>query len=216
MEKALAVKAEKERIADQLTPSPDAPKGQGAAVPAATDPAMSFHMRGFFDKLKAATTSPRILKNTLGKRDRGEPFQDLPKDGALLVGFEITKGDWFGAQLLRSVQPIYLTPAGKIRGTAYGKPGGDPSIIEARDGYAVGAATLRDGDFLWTLELTFMKIDAFHKNLDRKDSYNSEVKGDTVKHTDKPKIHGGDGAPIIGIFGYAKEEINSFGFIQAP
>ena len=83
LEKALAVKAEKERIADQLTPSPDASKGQGAAIPVAIDPATSFHMRGFFDKLKAATTSPRIPKNTLGKRDRGEPFQDLPKDGAL-------------------------------------------------------------------------------------------------------------------------------------
>ena len=132
------------------------------------------------------------------------------------MGFEITKGDWFGAPLLRSVQPIYLTTAGKVKGAVYGKPGGTPFVVEARDGYAVGGASLRDGNFLWTLELTFMKIDAFHKNLDKADSYKSEVAGDSIKNTDKPKTHAGDGLPIIGIFGYAKDEINALGFIQAP
>ena len=103
----------------------------------------------------------------------------------------------------------------KVKGAVYGKPGGTPFVVEARDGYAVGGVSLRDGNFLWTLELTFMKIDAFQKNL-RRPTLTKARSPASIKNTDKPRTDAGDDLPIIGIFGDAKDEINALGFIQAP
>ena len=192
---------------------------QNPATPAtvATNSATSFQMWSFYEKLKTAAANPRIPKNSLSKRERGKPFQDLPKEGAFLVGFELTKGDWFGAPLFRSLQPIYMTASGKVRGEVHGIPGKEAFTVEARDGYAVGELSFADGAFFCSLEITFMKVDAFHKNLDRKDAYKTEKYGDLSRHpTLKPKTVAGDGSPIIGIFGFADEEMNALGIIQAP
>ena len=61
-----------------------------------------------------------------------------------------------------------------------------------------------------------MKVETVRKNLNRKDSYATELLGDLSRHKQKPKTVGGEGSPIIGIFGFAGEEMNALGMIQAP
>lgn len=126
-------------------------------------------------------------------------------------------GDWFGAPILHSIQPIYLGLRGKFRGEVSGTPGNHPVTLEAREGYAVSGLTLQDGSLLGSLQLTYMKIDALHRRLDKADSYQSDVVGAPERHKGmKPKTIGNDGNPITGIFGAAGGEINSIGIIEAP
>ncbi|MGA3170491.1 MAG: hypothetical protein ABSE62_05705 [Chthoniobacteraceae bacterium] len=147
----------------------------------------------------------------------GKPFKDIRKDGGFLVGFELTRGDWFGFPLFQSIQPIYFTPNGKELGQRRGNAGHDPFKIEARDGYAVSSVTLLPGHFLFSIQLTFMKIDVLRQALDPTDSYKSEVYGDLDHHPEwAPTKQLGKDTPIIGLFGYAENFINGLGVVSAP
>lgn len=231
-EDALLVKAKREQAAAAwitpgigaalATPGTPATPATGGSKPAVPAPpvasATTFHMKTLFNKLKAAAANPRASEKTLPKT-KGKFFVDCPKEGALLVGFDVTMGDWFGAPLISSLQPIYLTSAGKVRGELHGKTGRNPKTLEARDGYAVGGFAIHHGTFCWSIELTYMRLDFFRGALTKTDSYQSEVIGDFRAHPDhKPnKNVGGDGSAIFGVFGAAESErLNTLGIIQAP
>lgn len=68
-EKASLVKAEKDSIARDIAPGDREPLIPTISAPVAMDATTAFRMRGFFDKLQAATASPRIAK-TRASRDR--------------------------------------------------------------------------------------------------------------------------------------------------
>jgi hypothetical protein len=179
----------------------------------------SFQWAGFFESLQAAAESAAISKHTVDRHDTmGKPFQDIRKDGGFLVGVNLTRGDWFGAPLFKSIQPIYFTPKGKDLGQRRGNLGHDPFKIEARDGYAVSAVTLfQDGSFIFSIQLTFMKIDLLRQTLDPTDSYQSEVYGDIVQHPEwTPDKQLGNNTPIIGLFGFAEDFIDALGVVSAP
>jgi len=204
---AIAVRAERTNVSP--TTQPD--------VSQWTVPPNSFQWAGFFEFLQTAAQSPQISKSVLGKRDRGKPFQEIRKDGAFLIGFELTKGDWFGAPLFQSIQPIYFTAKGKDMGQREGNSGHDPFTIEAREGYAVSGVNMHDGQFIWSIQVTFTKIDLLRQTLNPADSYKSDVYGDVADHPDwAPDKQLGADTPIIGWFGYAESEINAFGLVQAP
>ncbi|MEO6786834.1 MAG: hypothetical protein ABI318_11935 [Chthoniobacteraceae bacterium] len=230
---ALLVKARREQVAAAwLTPAtgaalasaaPSAVPAKATLKPAVPAPAVStasaFQMQTLFNKLKAAAVNPRASKAMLPKNPKGTYFVDCPKEGALLVGFDVTMGDWFGAPLISSLQPIYLTSAGKVKGELHGKKGRNPKTLEAREGYAVAGFNIHHGTFCWSIELTYMRLDPLRGTLLRTDSYESEVIGDFSDHPDhKPnKKVGGEGSPILGVFGTAESErLNTLGIIQAP
>jgi hypothetical protein len=229
LDDALLVQTKRDEVAAAwITPSLEKPgtsttpatAGQKPAVPTFLGPtATPFQTKSFFSKLKAAAANPRVLKATLPKTPKGTFFVDCPKDGALLAGFEVTMGNWFDAPLISSLQPIYLTATGKVRGELHGKAGRNPKTLEAREGYAVGGFAIHHGTFCWSIELTYMRLDLFRGTLIRTDSYQSEVIGDFEAHPDhKPNAKvGGDGSPILGVFGTAESErINTLGIITVP
>jgi len=178
----------------------------------------SFQWAGLFESLQSAAASASVSKSAFGKKpNMGNPFTDIRKDGGFLVGFVLTKGDWFGAPLFQSIQPIYFTPKGKVLGQRRGNLGHDPFTIEAKDGYAVSSVKILPGIFLFSIQLTFMKIDLIRQALDPSDSYSSDVYGDVTQHPEwTPNKQLGNSTPIIGLFGYAENFINGFGVVAAP
>jgi len=198
-------------IASYLYPS-------NAAAQASPAP-NSFQWTGFFESLQSAAESVSVSTSAFGKKpSMGNPFTDIRKDGGFLVGFYLTKGDWFGAPLFQSVQPIYFTPTGKDLGQRRGNVGHDPFKIEAKDGYAVSSLKIhQDGTFLFSIQLTFMKIDLVRQSLDPSDSYTSDVYGEVGQHPEwTPDKQLGDSTPIIGLFGYAENYLNVLGVVPAP
>ncbi|HWB61364.1 MAG TPA: hypothetical protein VG733_17915 [Chthoniobacteraceae bacterium] len=213
---AQVVRAEKDRITAEFNAVGKTASAPTAPQPVPMDAATEFRMKGFFDILQTQSANTGVARNTLDKHDRGKDFKDVPKQGGLLVGLIVTHGDWFGAPNLHSVQPLFLTAQGEIQGDLHGGTGHDPVTLHAKPGYAIGAIWINDEQFLWALKVTYMKIDPLNHSLDPADSYDSEILGDIVKHPEhnpKKKL-GGDGAPVIGIFGASGDEMNALGVVQ--
>jgi Trypsin-like peptidase domain len=129
-------------------------------------------------------------------------FKDMAPEGAFLVGFEIGLGKFINWDVIRSARPIYRVgdkeTFGEQRGTNLTKV----STIKAKEGYAVGAVTVKHGLGFDGMSITFMKV--VDGKLDPKDSYESEWIG-----TDEKKIPskiGGDGTPVIGIVGRSNDK----------
>ena len=122
-------------------------------------------------------------------------FKDFGPDGALLVGFEIGLGKWLNNDVIVAARPIFRGKAGDALGTAHGTST-DTKILKAKEGYAVGAVSVRTGLTVDGLSITFMKIAG--DKLDATDSYESEWVG-------SPKVRerklGGTGVGFIGIAG---------------
>ena len=76
----------------------------------------------------------------------GGPFTDVPLDGTLLTGFQVTTSTLYGGHLtIKSLQPIFLSRKGTITGAVHGAPHGQSRRIEAKEGYAVGSFVARAG-----------------------------------------------------------------------
>jgi serine/threonine protein kinase len=98
-------------------------------------------------------------------------FQDVPMDGGLLIGFEIGIGKFLQNDVIHSIQPIFLTARGEVRGQVHGKPTDRMVTVKARKGYAVGSVTINAHLLIDGLRVTFMKVDG--KYLDTDQSYQS-------------------------------------------
>lgn len=149
------------------------------------------HLKGEIEKKNTADSA---LANGFRSRDK---FRNVPEEGALLIGFLIDDSDRF----LNYVQPIYLTAAGEKLGPAYGVPDrfglvGDILRVKARPGYAVGEITVRTGETIDGLGITFMKVT--ENGLDPNDSYRSPWLGGRDGST---LIVGGDGSFLVGVHG---------------
>jgi WD40 repeat protein len=113
----------------------------------------------------------------------------------LLIGFYFTTADHGQGSFIKSLQPIYLMPAGKHAATVYGQPNGPVTRVEARDGYAVGGVLASQGPD--DLKLVFMRVKG--QALDVKDSYESPWicgRGRVASI-----VLGCDGRPVVGIHG---------------
>jgi serine/threonine protein kinase len=158
------------------------------------------------------------------------PFEEMT-GGALVVGLEVglDRVSWpeplhskFGGrdrdrgkrppqEIIHSIRPIFQTAAGRTRGTTQGK-GSRTVILEAREGYALGSITLRQGMVgVEGLSATFVAVEGQHLNPAR--SYTSEWVG--TKSEGATTTVGGDGAPVIGIFGScnAKKTVCGLGLV---
>lgn len=149
-----------------------------------------------------------ISKYAMGKRYGGDgrPFEEIPQKAVFLTGFRIwwdgKPNRWFDA-----MQAIYNGPGGRIEGARYGVTRSTPHVLEAKDGYAVGAVTMRVGGKIDAMKLTFMKLD--NGVLNPADSYSSEWIGGTNTGEKTYKMLG---VPI-GIYGTHDVDCNSIGLI---
>jgi hypothetical protein len=129
-------------------------------------------------------------------------FEDVPPEGAVLIGFEVGLGSFVGnADIIDYLRPIYLTAEGEKLGTAYGRPTARTFTVKAKPGYAVGGMTIHGGGLLDGFAITFMKLDK--KGLTRDGAYQSAWIGGPGGGEE---VAGGDGSFVVGICGRKMDE----------
>jgi hypothetical protein len=131
----------------------------------------------------------------------GGAFDEVGPPGTRLVGFHLVDG---GA--INVLQPIYRGPGGAVAGVSHGGNPGTAVDVVAKDGYAVGAVVVRSGDWIDALRVVFMRVRG--KRLDPSDSYESPWYGGSGGGETKL---GGDGSPVVGVFGASGDFIDSIG-----
>jgi hypothetical protein len=124
-------------------------------------------------------------------------FKDAAPEGGLLIGFEIGLAKAFGRDMVRSAKPIYRTGDMETSGEQRGTQLDNVVTLKAKDGYAVGAISVKHGLGFDGISVTFMKV--VKGKLDPKTSYESEYVGSNEKKN-LTKL-GGDGSLVIGIVG---------------
>ena len=123
-------------------------------------------------------------------------FEEIPKDGAILIGFHYTttaNGNYPGL-----IQPIFLTAKGEVKGKLYGTAdkGAVTQTTKAKAGYAVGAIYTRGGGGIDAFKPIFMKMT--EKGLDKTDKYDGPFVGG---NGGGEGTLGGDGNFIVGLHG---------------
>jgi len=158
-----------------------------------------------FKHVQAAMRGNRLVFSPTVGANRGAPFIDRPDEGGLLVGFEIGIGGNGngngndGGQYIRAIRPIFVTSRGETQGLLHGNSRNDVVTIRAREGYAVGGLTLKLGNRIEGLSVTFMQIQG--AGLNPRNAYASDWYG---SHTNPISTRlGGSGSPIVGIVGKA-------------
>jgi hypothetical protein len=93
------------------------------------------------------------------------PYADYSSDG-ILIGFRIGLGKFFSNDVIKTIQPIYLTDRGEQVGQKLGGSGSGYSMVElkAPPGYAIGAVKIRGGGGLDAITVTVMRITAIGLN----------------------------------------------------
>ncbi len=217
IEKATLVRTERELIA-----GPAAPKGpEAAATPTALSHAAVAGAGqldpGFAAKIADAVRGNKLALSELS-RPKGTGGNDVPSEGAVLVGFEFFETKSNGYPDIRSLRPIFLTTTGVTPGTDRGKMEKVTNKVIARPGYAVGGInvyhTNNDGR-IQGLQVIFMKMVPAEGRLDHSSSstYRSLWFG-TIPHKDKPKELGGDGRPVVGVYGFRGADCDCIGLVQ--
>jgi hypothetical protein len=145
----------------------------------------------------------------LGSRSsRSSEFWISPENGGLLVGFDISLNS---SNRIVAFRPIFHTLKGKINGPTAGTTDVKNIRVVARKGYAVGAISLKTGSYIYGMGLVFQGIT--EKGLDPSKQYLSDWIGSGTTST---RTIGGDGKPIIGIYGHYSTKVTALGIVTAP
>jgi hypothetical protein len=217
IDKALAVKRERDRVAASASVASAAPVatvGTGVVAPTAPttgsgaklDPALG-------DRIAAAVKGGSVLQT----ESSGEPGggKDIPEEGALLVGFEFLETPGGGVRDVRSLRPIYLTKEGILAGKDRGKLEEVTDKVQARAGYAVGGVvTYHNTSRIQGIQVIFMKIDLRTGRLDMApaNAYKSKWFGSRGRGAGKQL--GGDGRLVVGVYGKTGADADTIGLVQ--
>jgi hypothetical protein len=101
------------------------------------------------------TTQVDVRGFTLSKNT----YQDVPAEGAVLIGFQVGLGQFVQNVVIDSFRPIYMTSKGEKKGQWIGKPSPQPVTVKAKAGYVVGAIYIRTGLGIDGFSLKFMKLE---------------------------------------------------------
>src|SRR5262249_34250807 len=152
-------------------------------------------------------------------------FTEVPREGAVLVGFDLGIGKFVNIECIHAIRAVYRTAIGEVSYGEHGlfkdKQGPGKQVVKskvtrtvsvrARPGYAVGALTLRPELNINGLAVIFMRIDG--TALDPNRSYTSEWIGDRTGGSES--TISGVGAPVIGIFGNeGPEHVMALGLVR--
>lgn len=225
IEDALLVKAKREEVAAAWSTPATAPTIAAATekLAPATTPAVgqkpagpsSLAVASFYERIGKALKNPK--KTTpIGNPKNGNSFTALPSEAAVLVGFAVKKGDWFGNPIISSLQPIFETRTGRIRGATVGKKVEQFSlIVEAKPGYVVSELLVcAPQNHIHGIKIIFRKLDIFHQGVVGTDLYESDWIG--IDYQDKSKRVGDPTRPAIGLLGRADEWVGAVGLLHLP
>jgi len=181
---------------------------------------------GIFSVARTAARTQQFSKSEqLGFSIIKTAYSDIPSEGGVLIGFDVQLSKFLDHEIVNAIKPIYATDAGDITTNEFGvfssklgkKKNADPMRvlhISAPQGFAVGSITVRHGLFIEGLRLTFHRIKG--NALDTKEAAVSDWIGNN-KAGHSEKTLGGNGAPIIGIFGNKDERrVLALGVYQLP
>jgi hypothetical protein len=166
-------------------------RGMGLTVPNKLD--------GWQVPVPALAKSPEGKpKNTnLQGHSGGLDFIDQAPPGGWLVGLEVSTGRADDFDVVIAIRPMYQTQDRPSDGHNHGFPAKPLVRLVAKQGYAVGAITVKSGRYINGLSVTFMKVTA-EGQLNPKDSYESVWVGGIGGGE---KVTLGDGTPVVGIAG---------------
>src|SRR5262249_47523887 len=138
-----------------------------AKAPAAQGNAKLKSTASLYDRVRQVVLENKTEETTrLGIGDIA--YQDVPDNGSILVGMEVTYPPFFTHYIIKSVRPIYQGPNGqRYDGPVCGTPTGVTDRVEAAQGYAVGGAAIKAGMGIDGMQLTFMAISADGLNPDK-------------------------------------------------
>lgn len=143
----------------------------------------------------------------------GPPVPIVAGNGGVLIGFDVTKRNAFGGDLIESVRPIFLVGDKRVSGERIGGDTGTPGEIIARDGYAVGKLEGRQGMMVNGFKITFMRQRG--NALDSNDAYESPWIGHDEGGS--PFVFDSQGKVVRGICGSARKEwLDGFRFLVDP
>lgn len=161
--------------------------------------------RRLLERVRTHVQAGRIFRSGLMGSGR-EPYEEIPKGGGLLTGFEVTYGNFGGNPTVTTVRPIFSTMAGRLLGATHGNPGEGVIRVEAKPGYAVGAVTIKAGAGVDGMSLTFMQIR--DNKLNPKQAYESQWLGGLGGEAKMTLTANGE--PIVGIVGRTAEGASTF------
>ena len=230
LDDALLVQAKREEVkAAWLTGLLDAPAPQpppitpstkvSPVIPKKPDIATAHANPATLDEALAQKITNAISTNTTQRLGpvggQGEGRTDLPKDGAVLVGFEYNTGHWKGDPMVKSMRPLFLTTTGVVSGNGRGNPDHPYKVIKARPGYAVSGLIVNPGkERLGGFQMVFSRMQKRPLGSSEPDSYKSDwIAGELKKGA---VVLGGEGRLAIGIFGGWGADVGSIGLIVAP
>lgn len=127
-----------------------------------------------------------------------QDFDEIPAQGALLIGLEVGLSKFFDKEVIHSIRPIFLTEKGELQGTlrtSNNKPAERVIIMKAKPGYAVAEMTVDSRLLIEGLRLTYHRIG--RERLTTADSYQS----DWVGNGRGGQTLAARGAYVIGING---------------
>jgi hypothetical protein len=127
-------------------------------------------------------------------------FEEVPPEGALLIGFELGLGKFINTDVIHSVRAIYRNDKGEFFGSVHGKPTERMVTVKAKAGYVVATVGLNTHLLIDGMRLTFMRLKG--KFLDADDSYQETVASISDKEGHPPL---GGGSLILGICGKAND-----------
>ena len=128
-------------------------------------------------------------------------FEEIPPEGAVLIGFEVGLGKWGANDVIHSIRAIYRNDKGELFGEVHGKPTDRMVTVKARPGYVVGTLGLNTHLLIDGIRVTFMRLKG--KFLDADDSYVETVASINDKEGQPPL---GSGGLIVGIHGKANDD----------
>ena len=112
---------------------------------------------GIFAAVEQAVREGRTRRT--GSRGGQATFEEVPSEGAVLVGLKLGLGKFIQQDIISSIQPIFLTRKGERIGELRGTATNRVVTVQAKAGYAVGGIRVKTGLYIDGMSLTFMAIE---------------------------------------------------------
>ena len=131
----------------------------------------------------------------------GSPFRYVDPAGRAVIGFRYGLGHWAGKAAVSSLKPLYDRAAS-----------GEKNTFFASKGYAVAGMEVVAMGQISVVRAVFMRLTP-QGDLDPADSYKSDWIGEST--TDPPRLIGGTGERVIGVYGRGGAIIDAMGLVLA-
>lgn len=166
---------------------------------------------GLLDQISKKVSQNKFSQSAETRHSEGTPFQEVPKSGGVLIGFNCMISNWYQYTVIKGLQPVYATKLGLKNGEWRGLPHGQLVEIRARPGYAVVGTSCQVGAALDNVQIMFARMT--RTGLDPQRIYLSELVGAPTRDPNRSDVATSGTQPIIGIFGHADDYIRGLGLV---